>query len=171
MSILSPGGIAPPAPPPAAAAPPPAGKLLAPLDYDKIQHDLLTLTGRNAALLLQALRWRLARSRPGPQRAAAVSALLDSDVLGVLHGSSSSSGGGAPAAESPALVLPHSESPLVREYATRLLNCLASIARGRAYLVSVRLSCCSVFFLSCFVLFVLFGRCVFVSVHLSCRFC
>lgn len=92
------------------------------LNDAKIRKHLLTQSDRNVALLLQALRWRVTRSVPGPQRKAVLDAFAINDYLGV---------GQHPGG--PIYVLVHSASVDVREYMTRLLNCLASIAKGREY--------------------------------------
>lgn len=94
------------------------------LDDAKIRKDLLSLTDRNIALLLQALRWRVTRSRPGVQRKGVLDDFAICDYLGI---------GQPPAGAVYALV--RSGCIEVREYLTRLLNCLASIAKGREYML------------------------------------
>jgi hypothetical protein len=108
---------------------------LPPLDDAKIRKHLLTLTDRNVSLLLQALRWRVTRSTPGAQRKAVLDAFAINDYLGV---------GQHPGG--PLYVLVHSKSIEVREYMTRLINCLASIAKGREYVRSKRSACSTAFF-------------------------
>jgi hypothetical protein len=94
------------------------------LDDAKVRKHLLTLTDRNITLLLQALRWRVTRSRPGVQRKSVLDDFAICDYLGV----GQPSGG-------PVYALVHSGSMDVREYLTRLLNSLASIAKGREYML------------------------------------
>eukprot|EP00039_Didymoeca_costata_P008118 m.108287 g.108287 ORF g.108287 m.108287 type:complete len:849 (+) comp13957_c0_seq2:145-2691(+) len=92
------------------------------LDYDKIHHDLVTLNNRNAAVLLQALRWQLTRTAHGESRDKVLHNFIENDILGIKK-----KGG-------PAIHLMSHNSELVREYFTRLLNCFASLSGGRSYL-------------------------------------
>ena len=85
----------------------------------------LVVVRRNTALVLQALRWQITRAPPGVQRALVLAAFAEHDVLGLRM------------SDGPLQALVSHESELVREYATRLLNCFASLSRGRSYLQTV----------------------------------
>lgn len=93
-------------------------RTLAALDYNKLRRALLG-HAEDAALLLQALRWRITKP-PRRQRRSALlqfiqAGLLDPEVVGTLLSSQA--------------------SPEVREQALRLLNLFASEAVGRSYLI------------------------------------
>lgn len=97
--------------------------LLPSLDYEKLKKDLIWGSDRLKAFLLQALRWRLTTSHPGEQRETVLQAYVSNDLLGC-HGRQQRSG----------LQLLHSKSEVVRQYAARLINAVASLAKGRLYL-------------------------------------
>ncbi|KAG2428989.1 hypothetical protein HXX76_011233 [Chlamydomonas incerta] len=54
---------------------------LAPLNYRKVKADLQGSDPHLAARLLQALRWRLTRSRPGADRWAVLACFIEADLL------------------------------------------------------------------------------------------
>ncbi|NXY23838.1 ARMC9 protein, partial [Atrichornis clamosus] len=97
--------------------------LLPSLDYEKLKKDLITGNDRLKAFLLQALRWRLTTSHPGEQRDTVLQAYISNDLLNC-HSNCQGS----------ILILLHSKSEVVRQYMARLINALASLAEGRAYL-------------------------------------
>eukprot|EP00127_Corallochytrium_limacisporum_P005185 Clim_evm2s201 gene=Clim_evmTU2s201 len=99
------------------------------LNLEKVKIDLVNLRNRELCVLLQALRWRMIRARPGPQRQELMMAYLGSDLLGC----------GTQDLEYSELVwktLLKAKDLLVREYTVRLINCLASLAAGRSYFVT-----------------------------------
>ena len=111
---------------------------LATLNYDIIRTALGgpprtgSVAGEEAgplrkAALLQALRWRIARSRPGQSRSRVLKAYQEFDLLGL-----SEPGGHT----STLRALCEDESPLVREYTMRLCNVMASSGLGRAYMAN-----------------------------------
>ncbi|NWW29080.1 ARMC9 protein, partial [Falcunculus frontatus] len=97
--------------------------LLPSLDYEKLKKDLITGSDRLKALLLQALRWRLTTSYPGEQRDTVIQAYISNDLLDC-HSTCQRS----------VLQLLYSKSEVVRQYMARLINALASLMEGRAYL-------------------------------------
>ncbi|NXH34724.1 ARMC9 protein, partial [Myiagra hebetior] len=97
--------------------------LLPSLDYEKLKKDLITGSDRLKALLLQALRWRLTTSYPGEQRDTVMQAYISNDLLDC-HSNCQRS----------VLQLLYSKSEVVRQYMARLINALASLIEGRAYL-------------------------------------
>ena len=99
------------------AAPPVPG-----LDFSKIQKRLNSLDANDTATLLQALRWQLTRSPAGEKRSYVLHSFVSNDLLGVRR------------ANGAILSLVVHESESVREYATRLVNCFASLSIGRSYL-------------------------------------
>ncbi len=124
----------------------PSLPFLAPLGYDRIREDLETFTAqmlahpqdsvpsaRSSALILQALRWRLAHAGIRKARKRAYHAYIQGDVLGcsdpdsqllhqLLHERHHKTKHGA----------------TVVEYTCRLINCLASHCAGRTYLLQHR---------------------------------
>ena len=92
------------------------------LDFNKIHNDLTSLNAKNTAKLLQALRWQLTRSSAGEKRSYVLDSFVSKDLLGIRI------------ANGPILSLVVHESEIVREYATRLVNCFASLSIGRSYL-------------------------------------
>ncbi|XP_019904723.2 lisH domain-containing protein ARMC9 isoform X2 [Esox lucius] len=100
--------------------------LLPSLDYDKLKRDLLGGSDRLKALLLQALRWRLTRSLHGEQRDTVLQAYISNDLLD-LHS----------AQQKTMLRLTRLKNEIVRQYMARLINALASLSEGRAYLSQV----------------------------------
>eukprot|EP00051_Salpingoeca_urceolata_P015823 m.207063 g.207063 ORF g.207063 m.207063 type:complete len:831 (-) comp18511_c0_seq4:168-2660(-) len=97
-------------------------KKLCTLDFDKINRDLRSLTERNKAILLQALRWRLTHAPPGQQRRVVVEAYIRNGILGGID-------------KNEILDLLASPSEVVREYLTRLYNCMASLSRCRGFMM------------------------------------
>ncbi|NXB63602.1 ARMC9 protein, partial [Struthidea cinerea] len=97
--------------------------LLPSLDYEKLKKDLITGSDRLKALLLQALRWRLTTSYPGEQRDTVMQAYISNDLLDC-HSNCQRS----------ILQLLYSKSEVVRQYMARLINAVASLIEGRAYL-------------------------------------
>lgn len=95
------------------------------LDYEKIKNDLLTLSERKKAFLLQALRWNLTQAAIGEQRDSIVNAYIIHDLLGCTLDGHLRSG---------ILDLLTSPSEVVRQYMARLFNALASLSAGRSYL-------------------------------------
>eukprot|EP00753_Platysulcus_tardus_P013406 PLAT3673.2.p1 GENE.PLAT3673.2~~PLAT3673.2.p1 ORF type:complete len:826 (-),score=389.74 PLAT3673.2:142-2583(-) len=106
---------------------------LAPLDYAKLKRALQSAavderpTARSGALLLQALRWRLMRSRAGSSRRRVLAAYVAADLLGCRSRTESQS------RLLPALL--QSASRHTREYSARLINAIASECAGRSYLL------------------------------------
>uniref|UniRef100_A0A3P8XKD3 LisH domain-containing protein ARMC9 n=1 Tax=Esox lucius TaxID=8010 RepID=A0A3P8XKD3_ESOLU len=100
--------------------------LLPSLDYDKLKRDLLGGSDRLKALLLQALRWRLTRSLHGEQRDTVLQAYISNDLLD-LHSAQQVGSDSQP----------RGSCKIVRQYMARLINALASLSEGRAYLSQV----------------------------------
>ncbi|XP_041378217.1 lisH domain-containing protein ARMC9-like isoform X2 [Gigantopelta aegis] len=95
-----------------------------PLDFVKIKKDLMSGVESKVALLLQALRWRLTRSRVD-QRDAIVTAYINNDLLGCAKSGTQ---------RETIQKLVTSDSEIVREYTARLFNAFASLSVGRTYL-------------------------------------
>ncbi|GIL56324.1 hypothetical protein Vafri_11698 [Volvox africanus] len=135
---------------------------LAPLDYRKVKRDLQGPNMVLAARLLQALRWRLTRSRPGADRWGLIACWIEVDLLdchtplirnltpaptqsrpatastAVMGRASSRPQTAAGAAVQPCsllMVLTSSSNPGVVEEAVRLANAIASDRLGRNYLM------------------------------------
>ncbi|GIL89185.1 hypothetical protein Vretifemale_16989 [Volvox reticuliferus] len=135
---------------------------LAPLDYRKVKRDLQGPNTVLAARLLQALRWRLTRSRPGADRWGLIACWIEVDLLDchtplvrnlsspstqsrpatsgtvVTSRASSRPQTAAAAATQPCsllAVLTSSSDPGVVEEAVRLTNAMASDRLGRNYLM------------------------------------
>ncbi|CAH8837553.1 unnamed protein product [Trichobilharzia szidati] len=101
------------------------------LDYNKIKEDIKTMNDRKKCYLLQALRWRLTKSKLS-QRENCLTSFVRNDILDltkidtlkdvdiVMH--------------APLLNCLKSKHHRVREYMARFINALASLSRGRAYL-------------------------------------
>ncbi|GLI60240.1 hypothetical protein VaNZ11_002329 [Volvox africanus] len=134
---------------------------LAPLDYRRVKRDLQGPNMMLAARLLQALRWRLTRSRPGADRWGLIACWIEVDLLDchtplvrnltpaptqsrpatagtALMGRASSrpqtAAGAAAQSCSLLMVLASSSDPVVEE-AVRLANAIASDRLGRNYLM------------------------------------
>ncbi|KAJ8403198.1 hypothetical protein AAFF_G00354150 [Aldrovandia affinis] len=110
----------------ASIAPPkvPDVPLLPSLDYERVKRDLQTGSERLQALLLQALRWRLTRSLHGEQRDTVLQAFISNDLLDCYS-------------TGQVQQLMTSKSEMVRQYTARLINALASLSEGRAYLSQI----------------------------------
>ncbi|VDK86569.1 unnamed protein product [Dibothriocephalus latus] len=98
------------------------------LNFDKIKNALKTLDPREVWRLLQALRWRLTRVTVD-QRELALTAFIANDLLELTLYSEVS-----PTNDTVLGICVGSASPKVVDAIARLVNALASLARGRAYL-------------------------------------
>ncbi|EGD74364.1 hypothetical protein PTSG_06375 [Salpingoeca rosetta] len=98
---------------------------LPPLDIKTFTAAITDADERSASLLLQALRWRVTRARPGPVRTAAVAQLIADDVLALADPDSST-----------ILSLISSKDETLKLSAARLLNCLGSLSAARRYLLT-----------------------------------
>ena len=107
--------------------------ILPPLDYARIADDLEGAENSEVAGLLQALRWRISKSPAGNDRLRVVMTFVEQDVLRCSGSSFSSSRHGAPASLVEAMA-DRTDGPVAEELA-RLVNCMASTAAGRAYLL------------------------------------
>ncbi|XP_067659253.1 lisH domain-containing protein ARMC9-like [Haliotis asinina] len=94
------------------------------LDYQRLKKDLVEGSDRKKALLLQALRWRLTRSRVD-QRDVIMSAYIQHDLLGCAK-----EGPYRQAVED----MLTSDNESVKQYTARLFNAFASLSVGRSYL-------------------------------------
>jgi hypothetical protein len=110
---------------PAGPPPIPTPRLLAPLDYDKVKAALGNAGDpEGQAVLLQALRWRLTKTKAGPARRAALGLLVDADLLDLEKG---------PKSLLQRLTVAGGER--VREQVARLLFAIAPESLGRSYLL------------------------------------
>ncbi|CAK8681084.1 unnamed protein product [Clavelina lepadiformis] len=105
--------------------------LLPSLDFNKIISHLQMGSDRLKAFLLQALRWRLTRSSPGEQRDTVLLAYIENDIF---QCNAKHSARGTPYDKRHMLRLFESYDVVVKQYAARLYNALASLQKGRAYL-------------------------------------
>uniref|UniRef100_A0A0B7BQE6 LisH domain-containing protein ARMC9 n=1 Tax=Arion vulgaris TaxID=1028688 RepID=A0A0B7BQE6_9EUPU len=96
------------------------------LDFDQIKSQLTDSSDRKKALILQALRWRLTRTR-AQQRDHILMEYIQNDVFGCSHP--------GPYREK-ILKLFKSGSDVVRQYLARLYNACASMCAGRGYLAT-----------------------------------
>lgn len=114
------------------ASPTPRG--WAALDYGRVREVLLASETRpeDAALLMQALRWRVTKTPAGKPRRRALQTYINGDVLGC---TASARGEGG---DNLCSKLSGSASPLVIEQWARLVNCAASECSGRTYLLQHR---------------------------------
>jgi LisH domain-containing protein ARMC9 len=117
-----------------------------PLDYSAVRDDLAklsdlivehnadsdTLSSRKCARLLQALRWKLSRTRPRATRQQLLKQYIGADLLGCT--STKTRVGGAPDLLLRLLTMSE-RNPLVLEYACRFVNLIASDSEGRSYLL------------------------------------
>ncbi|XP_065060673.1 lisH domain-containing protein ARMC9-like isoform X2 [Rhopilema esculentum] len=95
------------------------------LNYIKIKDDLRRQSPRKKALLLQALRMRLARSQVGEQRDAVVSGYIANDILGCA----------SDIKQGETMVnLLNSSDELIQSQTAMLFNTLASFTAGRVYI-------------------------------------
>ena len=115
------------------------------LDYGAVRDDLAkladlivehsagpeALSSRKCARLLQALRWKLSRTRPRSSRKQLLKQYTMSDLLGCT--ATSQRIGGAP--DLLLRLLGMKNNPLVLEYACRFVNLIASDSEGRSYLL------------------------------------
>ncbi len=101
------------------------------LDYGRIRDVLLASESgpENAALLMQALRWRVTKTPAGKPRRRTLQSYINGDVLGC---TASARGEGG---DNLCSRLSGSTSPLVVEQWARLVNCAASECTGRTYLL------------------------------------
>ena len=119
--------------------------ILPAIDYQKVSLDLgewanvrkqpvgaseIEAAERNCCLVLQALRWRISRSIGAKAKRRVVEAYIEGDVLGLKSPESEST------PENSALVETLlSSSEIVKEYALRFINWMASDSKGRSYLL------------------------------------
>lgn len=126
VPLLGPAAAAAAAPPPGASggAAGPLGttmQTLPPLDCGALQSTLLSgSSGPEAALVLQALRWRVTKP-PRRQRKATLLQLIQGDLL---------------SADVLATILAPEAGVAEREQALRLINVFASEPAGRSYLIA-----------------------------------
>jgi hypothetical protein len=120
------------------------------LDYGAARDDLAKLsdlivehnagagsmTSRKAARLLQALRWKLNRTRPRAARKELLQSYIRSDILGCSATAGNTSGDSAP--DLLMRMLQMKNNALVLEYACRFVNLIASDSEGRTYLLQHR---------------------------------
>ncbi|XP_059167158.1 lisH domain-containing protein ARMC9-like [Physella acuta] len=97
-----------------------------PLDFTQIKSQITEALDRKKALILQALRWRLTRTRAG-QRDQILSAYIQNDILGCSND--------GPYRETIMNLLLNS-SDVVKQYLARLYNACASMCAGRGYLAT-----------------------------------
>ena len=116
------GDDAPPARPRSAWVP------AAPLHYDRVRYALTDGADDEAACILEALRWRVTRAPPGPERLAALRALITEDALGTRDSSGATCFEKCCGSDKPLYML---------EQAARLANVVASDGTGRRYLTSM----------------------------------
>eukprot|EP00003_Mantamonas_plastica_P025070 TRINITY_DN482_c0_g1_i1.p2 TRINITY_DN482_c0_g1~~TRINITY_DN482_c0_g1_i1.p2 ORF type:complete len:699 (-),score=167.40 TRINITY_DN482_c0_g1_i1:1396-3492(-) len=102
--------------------------ILAALDYDRVRVDLAEAAADNRVLLLQALRWRLTKSRPGKPRHRVLQTYIQNDILCCTDRSLQ---GYENLLEE--LLLAKEEE--VQIYATWFVNTIASESAGRSYLL------------------------------------
>ena len=114
------------------ASPTPRG--WAALDYGRVREVLLASETRpeDAALLMQALRWRVTKTPAGKPRRRALQTYINGDVLGC---TASARGEGG---DNLCSRLSASASPVVVEQWARFVNCAASECSGRTYLLQHR---------------------------------
>ncbi|XP_011402886.1 PREDICTED: lisH domain-containing protein ARMC9-like [Amphimedon queenslandica] len=104
-----------------AGVPPSIPERYSSLNYGQVKVDLLSLPSVNRCALLQALRWRLTHSVPGPQREAVIKEYLQHDLLSLRTDLNFT-----------ATLL--SSDLRVKESFCRLLNSFSSLRQGRDYL-------------------------------------
>ena len=92
--------------------------------------SLVKESAKKCSRLLQALRWKLNRTRPRAARKKVLEEYVVSDVLGC---AAQTTGSAAP--DLLLRMLETLDSPIVKEYACRLVNALASDSDGRTYLL------------------------------------
>mmetsp|Transcript_25630 Transcript_25630/g.71669 ORF Transcript_25630/g.71669 Transcript_25630/m.71669 type:complete len:917 (-) Transcript_25630:266-3016(-) len=98
--------------------------ILPPLNYARIRADLETGSNDAVTHILQALRWRITKSPAGYDRLRVVLTFVERDVLNC-------AGSGPSLIQS---IADRCNGPAAEEL-TRLINCMASRASGRAYLL------------------------------------
>ncbi|CAH8500583.1 unnamed protein product [Heterobilharzia americana] len=101
------------------------------LDYHKIKDDIKVMNDRKKCYLLQALRWRLTKSKLS-QRENCLTSFVRNDILDLTKIESLKDVDLIKHA--PLLHCLKSKHHRVREYMARFINALASLSRGRAYL-------------------------------------
>eukprot|EP01028_Stygiella_incarcerata_P012156 TRINITY_DN731_c0_g1_i1.p1 TRINITY_DN731_c0_g1~~TRINITY_DN731_c0_g1_i1.p1 ORF type:complete len:985 (-),score=325.54 TRINITY_DN731_c0_g1_i1:253-3099(-) len=114
-----------------------ASSILAPLDYEKIkgalrsggQSDASDASVNDALYLLQALRWRLTRSRPASRRKGVITAYIQHDILGFREYAD-----GKTTMKLFSRLLHSSDDRIVFE-TIRLMNAIGNTAQGRSYLL------------------------------------
>ena len=107
----------------------------APLSHSKIRHDLgprSSLSSQERTLVLQALRWRLTRSRPARLRKKVMQSYIEADLFALAPALQNTEG----LSFSLLQMLLVESSGTVQEYAARLVNTMASESAGRTYLLS-----------------------------------
>ncbi|KAK4469569.1 hypothetical protein MN116_006604 [Schistosoma mekongi] len=100
------------------------------LNYEKIKDDIKTMNDRKKCYLLQALRWRLTKSKV-IQREHCLTSFIRNDILNLTTIGSLKE---IDIKNAPLLYCLKSRHHRVREYMARFINALASLSRGRAYL-------------------------------------
>ncbi|CAH8472870.1 unnamed protein product [Schistosoma turkestanicum] len=100
------------------------------LNYEKIKEDIQSMSDRKKCYLLQALRWRLTKSKV-LQREHCLTSFVRNDILDLTTIGSVKD---LDAKHTPLLYCLKSKHHRVREYMARFINSLASLCRGRAYL-------------------------------------
>ena len=99
----------------------------APIDYALVKRDLKDAPAEPRTILLQALRWRLTKSK-SRARQEVLTGYIHHDIFDLASGEQISNSMVIGA------VLSH-ETEMVREYGARLLNVMTSDAAGRAYIL------------------------------------
>lgn len=128
----SPAAVAPVATKPKGRATPLLDPILPELDFGDVKSDLIRVPAFSKVMILQALRWRLTRSRPGDARRRVMRTYVQADLLGAIP----TSGTYRNSFDQLIRGLVESETPAVREYTLRLLNVIANDTEGRTYLLS-----------------------------------
>ena len=114
------------------------------LDYTAVRDDLGkladlimehnagsdSLSSRKCARLLQALRWKLSRTRPRSVRKILLKSYIQSDLLGCTATNRQTGG-----IDVLLRLLTMTNNPIVLEYACRFVNLIASDSEGRSYLL------------------------------------
>ncbi|CAH8501292.1 unnamed protein product [Schistosoma rodhaini] len=100
------------------------------LNYEKIKEDIKIMSDRKKCYLLQALRWRLTKSKIS-QREHCLTSFVRNDILDLTTIGSIKD---IDIKHAPLLYCLKSKHHRVREYMARFINALASLCRGRAYL-------------------------------------
>ncbi|CAH8494939.1 LisH domain-containing protein armc9, variant 2 [Schistosoma haematobium] len=100
------------------------------LNYEKIKEDIKIMSDRKKCYLLQALRWRLTKSKVS-QREHCLTSFVRNDILDLTTIGSIKD---VDIKHAPLLYCLKSKHHRVREYMARFINALASLCRGRAYL-------------------------------------